>query len=357
MSTQAAFDPSKFEPFLHRFVGDLGATVNAGLVLIGARLGLYRALAASATPLTAAELAKRTNTAERYVREWLSAQAASEYVTYHADTDRFSLTPEQAFALTNPDGIAYFPGAFQLAVGSLSAVDEIENCFKTGRGFGWHEHDANVFEGCERFFRPNYLASLLPSWLPALDGMMQRLERGARVADVGCGHGASTVLMATAFPNSTFHGFDYHEGSLEAARERAKDAGLGGRVSFQRASAGDFPGQGYDLIAFFDSLHDMGDPVGAAAHVRRALAPDGVWMIVEPMAADRLADNLNPVGRAYYGFSTLLCTPNSLSQEVGTALGAQAGEARLRRVATDGGFTRVKRVGETPFNMVLEARP
>jgi SAM-dependent methyltransferase len=356
MSTQP-FDATKFNAFLHRFVEDLGATTSAGLVLIGARLGLYKALADAPAPLTAAELAARTQTAERYVREWLAAQAAGGYVTYHADTDRFSLSAEQAFALTDPDGVAYFPGAFQLALGSLDAVPRIEECFRSGRGFGWHQHDDNVFEGCERFFRPNYLANLLTSWLPALEGVTARLERGAKVADVGCGLGASTMLMAQAFPKSEFHGFDYHQGSIDLARQKAAETGAGPRVSFERASASDFPGKGYDLVAFFDSLHDMGDPVGAARHVREALSKDGVWMVVEPMAADRLADNLNPVGRVYYSFSTLLCTPNSLSQEVGTALGAQAGEARLRQVAMDAGFRSVKRVAETPFNMVLEARP
>ena len=353
---QAAIDPGKFESFLHRFVGDLGATVNAGLVLIGAKLGLYEALADSPTPLGSRELAAKTRTNERYVREWLSAQAAGGYVTYDEGTDRFSLSAEQAFALTNPEGVAYFPGAFQLAVGSLSAIGQIEDRFRTGAGFGWHEHDHNVFEGCERFFRPNYTGNLLSSWIPAIGGLAERLTAGARVADVGCGHGASTIIMAQAFPKSRFHGFDYHEGSLEAARVAASKAGVADRVTFERAAAKDFPGRDYDFVAFFDCLHDMGDPVGAATHVRRALGQDGVWMIVEPMAADRMADNLNPVGRVYYGFSTLLCTPNSLSQEVGAALGAQAGEARLRKVATDGGFTRVKRVAETPFNMVLEAR-
>jgi SAM-dependent methyltransferase len=357
MSTQAPFDADKFNTFLHRFVEDLGATTNAGLVLIGARLGLYKALAESPSPLTAAELARRTRTAERYVREWLAAQAAGGYVTYHADGDRFSLSAEQAFALTDPDGVAYFPGAFQLALGSLDAVPHIEQCFRSGQGFGWHQHDDNVFEGCERFFRPNYLANLLGSWLPALEGVAARLERGAKVADVGCGLGASTMLMASAFPRSEFHGFDYHQGSIDLARRKVEQAGLGDRVTFERAPARSFPGQDYDLVAFFDSLHDMGDPLGAARHVRQALSADGVWMIVEPMAADSLADNLNPVGRVYYGFSTLLCTPNSLSQEVGTALGAQAGEARLRQVANDAGFRSVKRVAETPFNMVLEARP
>jgi SAM-dependent methyltransferase len=338
-------------------VGDLGATANAGLVMIGARLGLYRALADSEAPLSARELAERTGTVERYVREWLSAQAAGGYVDYHADTDRFSLSPEQAFALTNPLGVAYFPGAFQLAVGSLGAVSRIEECFRSGEGFGWHQHDPNVFEGCELFFRPNYLGNLLSSWLPSLDGVVERLERGARVADIGCGHGASTILMAQAFPKSTFTGFDYHQGSVDAARKNARNADLDGRATFDRATAASFSGKGYDLIACFDSLHDMGDPVGAARHVRQALAPDGVWMIVEPMAADNLAGNLNPVGRVYYGFSTLLCTPNSLSQEVGAALGAQAGEARLRKVVTDGGFRSVKRAAETPLNMVLDARP
>jgi 2-polyprenyl-3-methyl-5-hydroxy-6-metoxy-1,4-benzoquinol methylase len=302
--------------------------------------------------MTAAELAKRTGARERYVREWLSAQAAGGYVTYEPTTGRFTLPPEHAFLLLDAD----LPGAFQLSVGSIHAEPRIANAFRTGEGVGWHEHDPAVFEGCERFFRPGYAMNLASQWIPALDGVKARLEAGGRVADVGCGHGASTIIMAQAFPRSIITGFDYHPASIEAARRAADKAGVGDRVSFEVASAKAYPGSGYDLVTFFDCLHDMGDPVGAARHVRGTLAPDGTWMLVEPFANDRLEDNLNPVGRLYYGASTFLCTPASLSQEVGLALGAQAGEKRLRDVLTEAGFMRVRRVAETPANMVLEAR-
>ena len=337
------------------FVGDLGATMGAGNVLLGERLGLYRALAEG--PTDARGLAARTGTDPRYVDEWLRGQAAGGYVQHDAASATYSMTPEQAFALTDPDGPVFLPGAYELALGALKASTEIEQAFRTGAGFGWHQHDELVFSGCERFFRPGYLMHLLTEWLPALDGVPAKLERGARVADVGCGHGASTVLMAEAFPASTFVGSDYHEGSIEAARERAAAAGLGERVRFEVAGAQALDERDLDLVTTFDCLHDMGDPLGAAQHVRRSLAPDGTWMIVEPAAGDTVAENLNPVGRVFYGFSTFLCVPNAVSQPGGYALGAQAGPSAIRQVVTDAGFTRFRKVAETPFNHVYEARP
>jgi len=323
---------------------------------MGDRLGWYRAMA-GAGPLTSGELAERTGTAERYVREWLNAQAAGGYVAYEAGSGRYTLPPEQAVALTDEDSPAYLPGFFQIALGSVTDSPRITEAARSGAGVGWHDHVHDVHEGCERFFRPGYNANLVSAWLPALDGVVDKLERGGSVADVGCGHGASTIVMAQAFPNSRFHGSDYHDGSIATARERAQAAGVADRVRFDTAPAAAYAGDGYDLVTMFDCLHDMGDPVGAARHVRSTLADDGTWMIVEPAAGDRVEDNLNPVGRAYYSFSTLLCTPASLSQEVGLALGAQAGEARIREVVERGGFTRFRRVAETPFNLVFEARP
>ena len=348
-------DQDRLNDFLGRFVGDLGATMAAGSIVIGHRLGLYQALAES--PATPDELADRTGATPRYVAEWLRGQAAGGYVEFDTATGRFSLTPEQAFALADPDGPVYVPGAFVLALGALRAESQITDAFRTGAGMGWHEHHDDVPLGCEMFFRPGYLANLVPSWIPALDGVAATLSAGARVADVGCGLGASTVLLAQAYPNSTFAGSDYHAASIELARKRAADAGVEDRTTFEVATAQGFSGTGYDLVATFDCLHDMGDPAGAARHVREALAPDGTWLIVEPYAGDAVADNLNPVGRAYYGFSTYLCVPNALSQDGGYALGAQAGEAAISHVVRDAGFTRVRRAAETPFNIVLEARP
>jgi ubiquinone/menaquinone biosynthesis C-methylase UbiE len=347
-------DKDQLNAFLGKFVGDLGASVHAGMVVIGEKLGLYKALAEG--PTNAAELAKKTGTDERYLREWLASQAAGGYVTYDESTHQFSLTPEQAFTLAAEDSPAYLPGAFELALGSLAAVPRIAESFRTGAGMGWHEHEDGVFHGCEKFFRPGYAANLMSSWIPALDGVQAKLERGARVADVGCGTGSSTLLMAKAFPNSEFFGFDYHDKSVTAAREQAKKEGLSDRVSFDMAKAKEFPGSGYDFVAVFDCLHDMGDPIGAAKHVRQSLAPDGTWMIVEPFANDSLKDNLNPVGRVYYSFSTLLCTPCSRSQEVGLCLGAQAGESKIRDVITSAGFSKFRRATETHFNIVYEAR-
>ena len=350
-----AVDMDKLNAFVGQFVGDLGAAVHAGMVVIGEKLGLYKALAEG--PLNSAELAGRTKTEERYVREWLGSQAAGGYVTYNEKTRKFSLSEVQAFTLANEDSPAYIPGAFQLALGSLAAVPRIAESFRSGAGMGWHEHDEAVFHGCEKFFRPGYAANLVSSWIPSLQGVKEKLEAGARVADVGCGKGASTLLMAKAFPDSRFFGFDYHDKSIEAARESAKRNGIADRVTFEVAKAKEFPGKGYDFVAVFDCLHDMGDPIGAAAHVRQSLAKDGIWMIVEPFANDQLKDNLNPVGRVYYSFSTLLCTPCSRSQEVALCLGAQAGESRIRDVVTSAGFKRFRRATETPFNIVYEARP
>ena len=349
-------DTDKLMQFVFRAVEEVGATLNTALVVMGDRLGLYRAMA-GAGPLAPAELAERTGTAERYVREWLNAQAAGGYVSYDPDSGRYVLPPEQAVALTDPDSPAYLPGFFQIALGSVTDSPNIVGAARTGAGFGWHEHGSDVHEGCERFFRPGYNANLVAAWLPALDGVVDKLERGALVADVGCGHGSSTILMAQQFPNSVFVGSDYHAGSIETARRRAQDAGVADRVRFEIAPAAGYTGVEYDLVTMFDCLHDMGDPVGAARHVHGTLKPDGTWMIVEPMAADRVEGNLNPVGRAYYSFSTLLCTPASLSQEVGLALGAQAGEARIADVVGTAGFTRFRRAAETPFNLVFEARP
>ena len=349
-------DQTKLDEFMGRFVGDLGAAVSASLVVIGDRLGLYRAMA-DGDPVSSQQLAQRTGTDPRYVREWLCNQAAGGYVSYDASEDTFSLSPEQSLALAQEGSPAFVPGAFQLATSLTKDDERITRAFRSGEGVGWHEHHHDLFAGTERFFRPGYAANLISSWIPALDGVEQRLAAGAVVADVGCGHGASTILMAEAFPTSEFVGFDYHEASVERARAAAEAAGLSGRVSFAVASAKDYPGGGYELVTMFDCLHDMGDPVGAARHVRRTLADDGTWMVVEPFAGDSLADNLNPVGRVFYGASTLVCTPASRDQEVGLALGAQAGEARLREVVTTGAFTRFRRATETPFNLVLEARP
>ena len=353
-TTETAVDQDRLMDFLHAFVGDLGATLAAGSVLLGERLGLYRALATE--PMEPDALARRTGTSPRYVEEWLRGQAAGGYVLYDPDSGQYSMSPEQAFALTDPDGPVFVPGAFELALGALRSQAEIEQSFRTGQGYGWHRHDQGVFDGCERFFRPGYIANLTSSWIPALDGVQEKLEAGIRVADLGCGHGASTVLMAQAFPASTFVGSDYHAGSVEAASRRATAAGLDGRAAFQLASAQDFDGGSYDLVTTFDCLHDMGDPLRAARHIRSQLSPDGTWMIVEPYAGDSVAANLNPVGRVYYSASTFLCVPNALSQNGGWSLGAQAGEEPIRQLVTDAGFSTFRRVAETPFNIVYEAR-
>ena len=345
----------KLMDFLHKFVGDLGATITAGGVVIGHELGLYQALVG--TPGTSDDLARRTQCDPRYIAEWLHGQAAGGYVTYDPTTETYSLTDEQAFVLANPDGAVYAPGAFVLALGSLRAVDKVVDAFRSGAGLGWHEHDHGVFVGCEQFFRPGYNANLVPSWIPALDGVEAKLQSGAKVADIGCGLGASTILLAEQYPNTQLAGYDYHDGSIELARKRAADAGVGDRINFDVASAQDFAGTGYDLVTTFDCLHDMGDPVGAATHIRQSLDADGTWLIVEPYAGDSVTDNLNPVGRVYYGFSTFLCVPNAMSQPGGYALGAQAGEQAIGEVVRQAGFTRFRRAAETPFNIVYEARP
>jgi 2-polyprenyl-3-methyl-5-hydroxy-6-metoxy-1,4-benzoquinol methylase len=347
-------DETKVEAFVQRAVGDVGAALTASLVAIGDKLGLYRAMS-EAGPVTSAELAERTGTAERPLREWLAAQAAAEYLTYDAGTRRYALPAEHAVALVQEESPAFVAGAFQSMTAATRAIHKVTEAFRTGNGVGWHEHDPDLFEGVERFFRPGYNANLVDQWIPALDGVGTKLETGARVADVGCGLGASTIIMAGAFPRSRFTGFDYHKASIERACERAAAAGVADRVSFEVATAKDFPGT-YDLIACFDCLHDMGDPVGAAAHIHAALDAEGTWLLVEPKACDELEDNLNPVGRLFYSVSTLVCTQASLAQEVGAALGAQAGEKRLREVVTQAGFTRFRRAAETPFNIVLEVR-
>jgi SAM-dependent methyltransferase len=341
--------------FVFRAVDEVGAALNVGLVVMGDKLGYYRAMAASG-PVTPSRLAADTGTTEPYAREWLNGQAAGAFVEYDASSGEYTLPLEHAAAFTDESSPAFLPGLFQIALGTLQDASKVIELARSGAGYGWHEHNHDVHEGCERFFRPGYEAHLVAEWLPALDGVVAKLETGARVADIGCGYGASTILMAEAFPNSTFIGYDYHADSIHEARARAQAAGVTGRVRFDVATADAFPGTGYDLVTTFDALHDMGDPVGAAAHVNRSLAADGTWMIVEPMAGDHVEDNLNPVGRAYYGFSTLLCTPASLSQEGGLALGTQAGPARIREVVAKGGLTRFAKVAETPFNQVLEVR-
>ncbi|MBI2705255.1 MAG: class I SAM-dependent methyltransferase [Actinobacteria bacterium] len=355
-SPEAPFE-DRLNDFLGRFVGDLGAAVHASLVVLGDKLGLYKALAEG--PATSVELAERTGCAERYVREWLAAQAASGYAHYDSATERYSMDDVQIFALADETSPAFIPGGFYVATSVAKDLEKLESAFQTGGGVGWHEHDHHLFHGTERFFRPGYKANLVPAWIPALEGVDGKLRAGAVVADVGCGHGASTIILAEEYPSSRFVGYDYHPASIEAARKAAADAGVSDRVSFEVATAKDYPtvDGGYDLVAFFDCLHDMGDPVGAATHVRKTLKPDGTWLLVEPYSGDRVEDNINPVGRVFYSASTAICTAHSLSQEVGLALGAQAGEARLRQVALDGGFGSFRRATETPFNLVLEARP
>ena len=348
-------DAQKLDAFMGRFVGDLGAAMHAGTVVLGEKLGLYKALAQR--PMDAAELAAVTSTDARYVAEWLAAQAASGYAQYDPETAQFSLSEEQAFALADESSPAYIPGAFQLTLGAQRSTDKLVQVFRTGLGFGWHQHHDWLFQGTEKFFRPGYAANLASSWIPALEGVAQKLQAGARVADVGCGLGASTILMAQAYPRSEFFGFDYHAPSVQWALDAANRDGVADRAHFEVSTAKNFPGADYDFVAMFDCLHDMGDPVGAALHVLQALKPDGSWMIVEPFANDRLEDNLNPVGRVFYSASTLICTPASRAQEVGRALGAQAGQARLGEVVHAAGFTRFRRATETPFNLILEARP
>ncbi len=349
-------DQAKLDEFMGRLLHDMGAAATGALVLIGDKLGLYKALAAGG-PLSPAELAARTGTAERYVREWLAAQAAAGYVQYQPEAGTYSMTAEQALALADEQSPAFVPGAFEVIASMFKDEPKISQAFRTGSGVGWHEHSPCLFRGTERFFRAGYAAHLVPEWLPALTGVCEKLKRGAKVADVGCGHGASTIVMAQAFPQSTFTGFDYHGPSIERARAAAREAGVEARCRFEVADAKSYPGTAYDLVAVFDCLHDMGDPVGVARYVRQSLDADGTWLIVEPYANDSVEGNLNPVGRMFYAASTMICVPASLSQEVGMALGAQAGEARLRQVALTAGFSRFRRATATPFNLVLEARP
>ena len=345
---------SKLHELLSKMVGDMGAAAVAPLVILGDKLGLYRTLAAEG-PITSDELANRTGTAERYVREWCAAQAGSGYISYDSARNAFSMTAEQQAVFADPDAPTCMLGGYYAISSLFTDEPKITNAFQTGEGVAWGDHSQCLFCGTEKFFRPGYKANLVAEWLPALDGVTDKLTRGAKVADVGCGHGASTLVMAQAFPQSSFVGFDSHEPSIRRATELAREAGLT-NVRFQASPAKQFPGNDYDLVAFFDCLHDMGDPVGAAHHALNALLPEGTMMLVEPFANDRLEENLNPVGRMYYSFSTMVCTPASISQEVGLALGAQAGEKRLREVVTSAGFTRFRRAAETPFNLIFEAR-
>ena len=356
MSILPTIDEAKIETFVHQIASDIGAAVSAALVNIGDRLGLYRAMA-DGQPVSAAELADRTGTQERYIREWLNNQAAGGYVTYDPEQDAYTLPPEHAFVLADETSPLALAGMFQSAAAVSEGRHRVADRFVNGGGIGWHEHTHDLFHGVERAFAANYRASLVAEWLPALDGVVEKLENGGRVADMGCGHGASTVLLAQAFPASQFVGYDYHPESIAIARERTAEAGVADRVRYEVASAQELGGAAFDLVCFFDALHDMGDPVGAARAARGALADDGTCLIVEPYAEDRIEDNLNPVGRLYYGFSTLVCTPGSLSQPGRAGLGTQAGEARLSEVLLEAGFGSVRRAAQTPFNLVLEARP
>ena len=356
MEPTAPIDQDKLNEFLGRFVGDFGAALHGATVVVGEMLGLYKAMAGAGT-LTSKELADKTGTSERYVREWLAAQAASGYVNYDAKAGRYSLSPEQATALADESSPAYVPAAFQIAASLFEDAPRISEAFRTGKGVGWHEHHRELFEGTEEFFRSGYIGNLMSSWLPALEGIVPKLEAGARVADVGCGYGAPTILMGKAYPKSAFIGYDYHPESIDHARKSAAREGVADRVKFEVSLAKEYPGRDYDLVAFFDCLHDMGDPVGAAKHVLRSLKPEGTWMIVEPFANERIEDNLNPVGRIFYSASTMICTPASLAQEVGLALGSQVGESRLREIVLAGGFKTFRRAMQTPFNRMFEARP
>jgi len=352
MNSDRNLDPAKLESLLGTMVNEMGAAANAALILIGDKLGLFRALAGAR--LTSAELAKKTGTHERYVREWLASQAASGFVIYDAASGRFTLSSEQAAVFADDDSPVNMTGGFYSLAAVFADEPQLVEAFRSGKGLGWGKRCNCLFCGVERFFRPGYKAHLVEEWLPALDGVAAKLDRGAKVADVGCGHGASTFIMAKAFPNSQFVGIDFHDASIAHAREHAN--GLG-NVRFETGRAQDYKGSGFDLVTMFDALHDMGDPVGAAAHARETLKPDGTLMLIEPMAGDSLAENLNPVGRIYYAFSASVCVPASLNQEVGAALGAQAGEKRLTEVLHEAGFRRVRRATATPFNMVIEARP
>jgi SAM-dependent methyltransferase len=356
MQNQTAVDEERLQRFLEQAITDMGAALNGALVMMGEELGLWKALAATG-PLTSSQIAERSGVAERYVREWSSAQAASGYLDYDPDDETFTLPPEHAMALADDSSPVYMLGGYHVISAAYKDRARVTERIRAGQGFGWHEHDPELFMGTEQFFRPGYRAHLVAEWIPALEAVEEKLRAGASVADVGCGHGASTTLMARAYPESSFRGFDYHDASIARARQLAAAEGVSFNTTFDVASAKDFTGDGYDLVCFFDCLHDMGDPIGAMRHVRDTLDTEGSVMLVEPFAGDTLADNLNPVGRIYYAASTLVCTPNSLDQEVGLALGAQAGPQRLEHIAREAGFTRLRRATQTPFNLVLEARP
>lgn len=348
-------DMAKFEQFLGRFVQDLGAVMHGATVLIGDRLGLYQAMADSA-PYTSQQLADKTGCDERYLREWLACQGASGYLEYDPANRTYTLPPEHAFALISDEHPIFIPAGYYIAGSAYRDEEKFSEIFRTGKGMGWHEHHPDLFCGTLRFFKPSYMANLIGNWIPSIDGLKEKLETGAKVADVGCGLGASTILMARSYPKSEFWGYDYHAPSIEAARKAAQEAGVADRCHFEVVNSKEFPGRDFDLICYFDCLHDMGDPVGALAHTKEALKSDGIVLIVEPFANDKVEDNLNPVGRILYGASTMICTPASRSQEVGLCLGAQAGEARLKDVANQGGFSQFRRASETPFSLVFEAR-
>ena len=350
-------DPEKLNAFVGKFLNDLGAALHGPSILLGEQLGLYKALGNEPTPVTSSEFAKKTGTRERYLREWLAGQAASGYVEYDPATDRYWMTPEQKFALTDEESPVYIPGAFYTVSSVYKDQRKLAEAIKGGKGFGWHEHHNDLFVGTRKFFRPGYIANLVSGWLPALEGVVPKLKAGARVADVGCGLGASTIIMAKAFPKSEFIGFDYHTESIEWARNQAVTEDVSRNTDFEVATAKDYRGKEYDLVTFFDCLHDMGDPVGAAKHVRQSLKPDGTWMVVEPFAKETVASNLTPVGRVFYNASLLICVPSSLAQEVGLGLGAQASDASLHEVFRGAGFTRIRKAVETPFNRIFEVRP
>ncbi len=356
MTAQPPLDEARIEAFVGQIVTELSATISGVLTNIGHKLGLYRAMA-GAGPMTSAELAHETGTHERYVREWLNNQAAGGYVTYDPAVRTYELPLEHAMVLATSDSPVFMAPALDVTSSLWHDEDKVIQAFRTGKGIGWHEHHHRLFCGTEAFFRTGYRAHLTTEWIPALEGVEKKLRAGAKVADIGCGHGASTIVMAEAFPESVFHGFDYHEESIKTARQRAQETGVANQVTFDVATAKDFPGRNYDLVCFMDCLHDLGDPVGAARHTRAALSPEGSVLLVEPFAGDRVEDNLNPVGRMYYAASTAICTPNSLSQEVALGLGAQAGEKRLSEVLAEAGFTSVRRATETPFNIILDVRP
>jgi len=350
-----SLDQDKLNQFIMKFVGDLGASMQGPAILIGEQLGLYKALAANG-PMTPKELGDKTGTTERYIREWLAGQAASGYVNYDATTGKFMMSPEQAFALTKEDSPVYIPGAFYLVGSTYRDQRKLAEVYRSGKGFGWHEHHNDLFVGTNKFFRPGYIANLVGSWLPSLDGVVEKLQKGARVADVGCGYGSSTIIMAKAFPKSKFIGYDYHLESIESARNASYSEGVTENTDFEVAKAKEYSGRDFDLVTYFDCLHDMGDPVGAAKHVYETLKPDGTWMIVEPNAKESVEENLNPIGRVFYNASSMICVPSSLSQEVGLGLGAQASESDLRKVIEGGGFRQIRKAAETPFNRVFEAR-